>query len=431
MMTKKNSTKSLVFLLTITYSSCLFAGFLQSFVKVCGLLYLMYFTFFADKTCEFRVCEVNKMQGLKPLIAFILLILVGLFRSIQLDVISPFNVIFDATFIVLIFFYCSKLSTYGSDILDNLFFGIFLYLLLNIILFAVGFENPVSSKAITEEASLLKYFGVKVERVLYPLYPGEGRVGIGVLAGVLLTYYSAKSIKCKYKFNLLFLSIVPLWIILATDSRGALVSSLLSSGVYYVAHKYKLTFIRFASIAMPFLPLLLMFISLQAFQSGLNAEIAREGSADISSGRIIIWSIALMELIDFRPIHIIGFGSYGQAISGVSYDYMNMFSSWVSENPELFSLHNLAVQMVFDIGYIGLIVFIFLYYRLLTITIYSVDPKINILSSILIFIILAGVTDTAPLFYGNGIFIIFVFISTCILKYNFEKGGSQLAPPEI
>lgn len=382
---------------------------------------MAYFTFYADKTGESRLCDVSRIRRLKPLILFMLLILIGLVRSIQLDIISPSNVLFDTTFLVLIFFYCLKLSTYGSDIVDNLFFGIFLYLLLNIILLAVGFENPVSVKAITEDASILKYFGIEVERVLFPLYPGEGRVGIGVLAGVLLTYYLAKLITCKDKLNPLFLSIVPVWILFATDSRGALVSSLLSFGVYYVAHKYKLKFLRFAAIAIPFLPLFLMFISLLAFQSGLNAEIAREGSADISSGRAIIWSIALLELLDFRLIHLVGFGSYGQAISGVSGDYMNIFSSWRSENPELFSLHNVAIQTVYDIGYIGLIVFVYLCYRLLTITIYSVDPKINILFSILIFIILAGITDTAPLLYSTGIFLIFIIVSNCVLIHSIEQ----------
>lgn len=355
----------------------------------------------------------------KLLTAYIFFIVIAYVRAIELDVLSLSVIVSDIIFIVFIFMYALKVNLSDLKIV-YLFYGMFVYLLANLLLLCIGIENPAVATTLTEEASLLKYFGLEIDRLLFPLSPGAGRVGIGVIAGAVLTYTIALLSISNKKPLLLISSLVPLLIILLADTRTSLLSCLLSLSLFYLTRQLNFRSIRFLPFALPLFPMLIMYLSYLAFQSGLAADISREGTGDIASGRSIIWFFAFDELLDYKLIHLIGYGSYGQAISGVSYDYMKMFTLWPNENLELISLHNAAIQMVFDFGYVGLILFMYLMYRLLTIAIDSEDYKMNILAPVLIFIIFSGMTEATPLLYNADMFIAFVFISMHLSLSNIQ-----------
>jgi hypothetical protein len=69
------------------------------------------------------------------------------------------------------------------------------------------------------------------------------------------------------------------------------------------------------------------------------------------SNREAIWRAVLGELRAFQPVHLVGFGAYGQVASGLSAAYAPYFSAYVYAS--LASAHNAFLQTVLEIGYLG------------------------------------------------------------------------------
>jgi hypothetical protein len=416
---KKLATFSLILILLVMNANVPFLGN-NVIISICNMFQLLFLIFVLVCSSSYNLFLHNNIifnRDFKLLSLFILLILFAIIRSAELDTVTLFSIVFDIFILVLLYLYAIKVILLDKSSIQYIFYGIFAFLLANILLFAIGIHNPLSDKTISDEASLLHFIGIEMDRRLYPLYPGAGWVGIGTLAGLLFSYNLAYLPISKNKYLLLLSSLVPLWIMISSDSRGALLASLLTVSLFYLTHKFKIKSIRYLPFAIPLFPFLLLYISYLAFEYGIAADIARSGQ-DISTGRSIIWAIASNELLDFKSVHLIGYGLYGHAISGISYDYMNLFSSWSSENPELFSLHNIAFQLVFDIGYIGLLLYIYLTYRLFCIALDSKDYRINMLAAVLIYIEFAGITDTVPLLYGRSGFIVFLLVSSYLFQCN-------------
>jgi hypothetical protein len=412
-MNRKFLPYSLILLLLIINSDSAFDAD-SIFFKICYMLPVLLLLSVILCPCNkirYNLSKVICNHDLKLLFIFTCLIIIGLIRSTQLDVLSRINIFYDILYSLLIFFYALQVSLDARALIKYLFIGIFLYLMANILLVMIGVENLSSSKTIAEEASMLKYVGVNIERMLYPLTLGTSKAVPGIMSGTLLVYLLAMWPIFKNKILLLLLALVPFWVIISTDSRSSLLACLLSLSLFYFARTFNLKSIRFLPFAIPLFPILILLFSFFAFESGLSANLAREGSADISTGRSIIWAIAFNELSDFKPIHLIGYGSYGQTVSGISYDYMNLFKSWSDSNPELYSVHNAAIQMVFDIGYIGLVLFIYMLYRLLTVSLCSDKYELNSLAPVLLFIMLSGVSEITPLIYNNNMFSIFMIVA--------------------
>jgi hypothetical protein len=62
--------------------------------------------------------------------------------------------------------------------------------------------------------------------------------------------------------------------------------------------------------------------------------------------------------------------------------------------------------------------FIYLLYRLLTISIDSKEKDINLLAPVIIFIIFSGITEITPLLYGKDMFTIFYILATYLSVNN-------------
>ncbi|HXC78129.1 MAG TPA: hypothetical protein VNU19_13875, partial [Candidatus Acidoferrum sp.] len=73
-------------------------------------------------------------------------------------------------------------------------------------------------------------------------------------------------------------------------------------------------------------------------------------------GRSTIWSIVAQFLSHPHAEDLIGYGAYGQVRSGVGYQYAYLFS--YKAHPEFTSVHNIALQTILDVGYIGLALFL-------------------------------------------------------------------------
>jgi O-antigen ligase len=81
----------------------------------------------------------------------------------------------------------------------------------------------------------------------------------------------------------------------------------------------------------------------------------------------MIWGHMFDEFSNMKPIHLVGFGAFGPAVTGLCYDY-----GWMWSEPELVALHNTYLQYLIDFGYIGLLIFL-----AMTINIFKILGKTN------------------------------------------------------
>jgi O-antigen ligase len=115
----------------------------------------------------------------------------------------------------------------------------------------------------------------------------------------------------------------------------------------------------------PILPLVLLLLLTQVARSPVGAFLSRRpGDIESATGRTLFWAAAVQELREPAPIHLVGWGQYGQATSGVSGAWRHWFLSYVGE-AELMSLHNMSLQLVFDTGYLGYLMVLFSFWWLI------------------------------------------------------------------
>lgn len=139
-------------------------------------------------------------------------------------------------------------------------------------------------------------------------------------------------------------------------------------------------------------------------------------SEDLQTGnaRTLIWGFSLLEFSDFKPIHLFGYGEYGHYASGASQHWAYIFGSNL-ENSELTTPHSIFYSVLFDYGYLGLI--------LLIIYLYSIMKRFKLIEHRnrrmallgLLFIIywqLQGITESFYGFYSYpNLFIIMIIFA--------------------
>ncbi len=359
--------------------------------------------------------KMNKMIVWTGIIYF-LIVIASVFRTSSQ---SPFLLLYIYQYVTIIFFCMSAkfvISEDDQDYFYHVYLGLIVYLIANIILNLAGFVNQTEIYLREFKAVMLSLLGLEASQIYYPLAEGInpfGYVGgVGFVMSIAYLYESLQNNLKKFKEHIvpLLSAVLCIYIILTTDSRGALLFSVMTSLlIIYFGHiRSRLIFF------LCFISQLSVFSFLFNFQSDLKllAPFIREDS-DLLSGRGMIWQAGIYDLIDFEWIHLIGFGSSGQAISGIINSYNHRFQSYINTNS--ISLHHFALQGIYDYGYIGIAI---AYLMIIAIGLKLLRKKISttkrtshlpILASLL-FMIFAGSVSVIPAFYSNELFLLFPFI---------------------
>jgi hypothetical protein len=165
-----------------------------------------------------------------------------------------------------------------------------------------------------------------------------------------------------YKNGPLFLRVggglLACYLLLAIDSRAAIVGPILAILLLPLTEKWP-RFMATVCTTLPAWPLVLMAFAAALPDFVRDVLTSRYADYGMFSGREYIWSTSLSYFLSGEITNIIvGFGSYGQAISGVDALYAPLFASY-SQNASIsgtvYSLHNSFVQTLFDAGLLGLI----------------------------------------------------------------------------
>ena len=350
-----------------------------------------------------------------------LLIIGSLFRTLFAGIIQSSSItllIIKLCLLAANIFFAFKNTSNHSDnrqILRYLCYLLICYVAMNFILFVLGIQNRTQSVNGGElgVSSLMSLIGIAHERVLFFL--AQGFQSFGFIIGLLFIYNSFMN----YRLPMLkvMISLVCLVVMILGDVRGALFISLISiASIYLLSRIYvrQLNIIVFSGFCIVIAGLILIVIG----QASLDV-VSRDG-ATVLSGREIIWFFTIAELSETSLFNLItGYGAWSQAISGVSDNYSFIFSNWA--NPELASYHNAYLQVLMDIGLLGVVIYFVIlkdYLSVLSYELYSDfhNKYFKLHLAVIIYYVLFGLFDINLLFYNQMAFYIFslhIFMVGC------------------
>lgn len=299
----------------------------------------------------------------KSLLLLLLIVSIGLIRSSnpQITLLSSVNTIISLILFSTLTTVASEryLTTYSPKKAYNLFYYIIIlptsiYCIINLLLWAASINVSDSDSTNIGQSMLLAKIGLNVTRVKFPLASGIN--SFSTVVGAVLTLAIPFFIYTKGRAIIGLVSIASMVIvILLTDSRSALFYPFFIFILFHFSYKKK-AFKKSLNL-LPYVPIIgpfILIITLQYIASSDAMSYFMRSDTDLENGnsRVIIWSAAVLEFLQVKVIHLIGYGDYGHVASGASSQWSALFELW--GNSDTMHPHNSTLAILFDYGYIGL-----------------------------------------------------------------------------
>lgn len=400
------------------------AIFVKAFIEPVSAIYLVLaisicligiFFFLKAVFSMFKVIDFDRTTVILGF-SYFLLIIVAIFRtSLQ----KPYLLLFIYQLITfLIFGMSAKCVLKGNKqhYFKYVFYGLILYLGINVPFQIMGFSNQTENYLRAYDAVMLSVFGIHRSRIYYPMAEGINAFGMVGGAGFVVSAAALIDVMKKRSKDILDWVItclgigISLFIILTTDSRGALLFVLFTAGITILLPK----------IANQALVILLMLIhpAVLFLRGDLLPELKFlspliRSHTGVLSGRAVIWQSAIKPLLEFKWIHLVGYGLHGQQVAGIVSDYKDLFVSFINTNE--ISLHNFSLQTIYDLGYLGLVVALLMFFFMSKNLIKQIQSnpgnreKVQAFS-MMVYILLIGSVSVIPSFYAQELFFVFIFV---------------------
>ena len=234
---------------------------------------------------------------------------------------------------------------------------------LNLALYVVGFHFTAVRSERSEitlkpgPAQLLGLIGIHTTRANLPLSPGLNGAGEAAALALVICAVLAYRSQGRLRWVSLLGAVVGFTSVLLTDSRGPLAYALLALIMLALLPRAAKRVVAVVPLLLPIWPAIILFVAghLGSLSESLSRNPGR-GSFETATGRSTIWSIVARFLSHTHAEDLIGYGAYGQVRSGVGYQYAYLFN--YTTHPEFNSVHNIALQTILDMGYIGLALFL-------------------------------------------------------------------------
>jgi hypothetical protein len=301
-----------------------------------------------------------------------------------------------------------------------------LFCLMNLISVIV---NPTYGEA---PSAILQGVGISTKRFKFPLYENIHSNSIGAVGGMLLVLSSGALVTLKVKkgfkrFAYIIYIIVGFAIAVIGDSRGTLFGAIICVAVMYMFVKTnKYSILRFSVLLLPLSHIFFMFVMQGLAESEAMSSISRN-SSELATGnsRKFIYITANNELADIKPIHFIGYGEYGIYGAGLTIHYIHKFGELLPSEQVIISVaHNSAVQAIFDIGYIGLVIYILMLFLVFhqSQKLYKMGmPGFMIVSYFLLYHVITGISETYFGKYSKFSYYLLLYLAiVTFVSYNFE-----------
>ena len=326
----------------------------------------------------------------------------------------------------------------SQTILLALVHAIGIFCILNVIAVVA---HPIFGR---EDATTLSIIGVHIKRVMFTMYPDVHPNYVGMMGGFLFVMSYERALfpsTSRGKLVRWVYVAAGLAVVLICDSRSNLAAAVLSVlAVTWLSRTKSLPLAKYSAWLVPFSSVLFI-ASLQFLATFSVVQSISRGENDLATGnsRQFIYQAAANELSDFDPIHLVGYGEYGPYGSGITRHYMSHFGDKDKEGTLNASVsHNTGLQVIFDMGYVGLVAFLMLLFLAMNcaIKLYQKGYREYLaLLSYFLFNIIAGFTTTRFGNYhevGHQLFVAFCFIIFSVYNYDQlqDRDNSRVATRE-
>ncbi len=275
--------------------------------------------------------------------------------------------------------------------LNDLYHAMGAFVLINLVLrFGLGMSG--SGVVLYEQygaATLLSSLGVGSTRVLFPLAGGLNN--FAVTAGLVLaaSLYQLVSRTAANQWVTVMYALGAFTACLFVDSRAALALAAVPAALAWMASWRRINVKPFVATAACAVALLIpwLYVAVGQLLGGLTwlQSFARNPD-DLTtlSNRAYIWSDTTAYLLEHSSEALVGWGAYGQTLTGVVYMYANRLSSFA--NIEFTSVHNSLLQLVYDMGVLGTGGVLLVLYR-------TIASSRGMEFALALYIVLAGITE--------------------------------------
>lgn len=392
---------------------------------------------------------IGKIRSKIPFIIFSIFILVyaiSLIRhSLKESYIGTINETFQIILIVTFTFswlnFQFKKSKDFSNAFSNILYTLIIssasFIVINVLFYFLGIQGVVEdtenysieNPSMESSSVTAQLLGLSLNRsgLFFTGHPNNFALVVGavvVCIVVALLFLELNSTKKKLLWIILPICCFSL---LLLDSRGSIGSIVLTLFVFYLIRRFNLLGLSKSFIfIVPILPVLsLFFLGLMA-ESDWAASLTRGGKNDImtGNGRLYIWTQCLNVISDVQAEHFIGYGQVGHIASGADKLWSYIF-------PGKFA-HNFFFQVFFDVGYIGIILFLCLFYIVLnsSIDLYKKGYKQAVVFiSFMIYFILSGTFECGFGVYNRfytDLFIVFI-LAAIIIKNKYDTLDTNIS----
>ena len=415
-----------------SYSESIFVTLLPIIIIVIGIFNTTKFGIVNDIRFFFRE---NKVLAI-----YLLLLFIGVIRSSR-----PTDQLLYIFFFVLLigffslFFFTSEKNNFqkyniNKILIKTVILPFCLLSCTNIILYILDIKvlaSVIEQGGESEKAALLGYLGIDIKRIEFPLEYGFNDFAV-YIGGIFTLSLSLLLSKLPSKSIIIFSLLIFVTILVSIDSRSSLYYPLIIISLLTTIEKYDIIISKIKYIALLIiLGPILMALFLPLLGEILGESFISRGDGELANGnsRFIIWGISALEFINFKIQHIFGYGSYGHFGSGVSKEWAFVFPNW--SNPELKSPHNTGLSLLFDLGYIGLFLYVRLVYDALKKSYFIFKENKPIGKSLIcyfIFIVFSGITESLNGFYFFNHLLLFIMLIiytnmtyNTLYKNNFKR----------
>lgn len=343
--------------------------------------------------------------------AFAVLVGIALVRASQLGVIARTSAMADAlTYVLVVAFGVTLMLSSASkaqrdERLTYVALAPAVYAIVNLLMYAGGLRAPdTDSGSAGYSAELLGYIGLNIGRVQFPLATSVNLYAVTMAAGLVGCVLLFLRVPSAPRWLTVIGGVACFTSILMTDSRVAL-AVVIGVVVYHL-----LAARRFGSgwvaVVIPLLPLLLIGAIAIGDSAGASQTLSTNGREfDTASGRLDVWRPAW----DFIASHpggaILGWGGYGHYASGASVAWLSQFKYFLDEPLITAQTHNLVLQTIFDIGWVGLGLLVAAAWSALR----SLDRRgraepeapFLVLNAMLLALLFCGISEVAPTYFSQ------------------------------
>lgn len=419
--------------LTLVFSLLLYRlpvilPFIQFLIfRLVFLLLLFWLTFInIKKIIQIPFSELD--QQLRPHFLFVIYLLLGSYAFCQ-SVVNPdfpsFFFLGDwlGWFITSVFFLSVFLRRRNKHEIDHLREGICLsiiiYIVANVVLYFLGAQQDFDFYFKQVTAVMARSLGIYINRVVFPTATGINSFGIIAGAGaVVSTIFLISQKKMFLRLTGLFGLLSSIFVMILTDSRGALVYGLIAVLLSLFPYQMITRYLRWSGAVSPLFPFAVMTalgIIPTSITNTFSRPTANPLSNSIISGRLYIWDVVIDYFHTFDISHLTGLGYRGQAAVDISNRYSSLFK--FAYAPEFAGAHNQIFQTLIETGYSGILLVLIA----ITITLYRLsreehDTAGKAMFFILVYFILAGITEsvlTLESFESTAIFSM-IWLSVCL-----------------